>query len=159
MTFATADLYDQHEGKVQVALPVFRDYGGREVFCGQIVTVKVFEDNSLVRTALEERVRDKVLVIDGGESLRCALIGDVLAQLGKDHGWQGIIVSGCIRDSTAIATIDIGVKALGTSPRKSVKKGAGQRDIDVIFAGVAFRPGDYVYADTDGILVAAEKIV
>ena len=159
MTFTTADLYDQHEGKVQVALPLFRDYGGRKAFCGEIATVKVFEDNSLVRAALEERVQDKVLVIDGGASLRCALVGDMLAQLGKNNGWQGIIVSGCIRDSTVINTIDIGVKALGTSPRKSVKKGAGERDVPVTLAGITLRPGEYVYADADGILVSAHKIV
>ena len=159
MTFTTADLYDQHEGKIQVALPLFRDYGGRKAFCGEIATVKVFEDNSLIRAALEERVQDKVLVIDGGASLRCALVGDMLAQLGKNNGWQGIIVSGCIRDSIVISTIAIGVKALGTSPRKSVKKGEGQRDVEVNFAGISFKPGNYVYADTDGILVATEKIV
>ena len=158
MTFATADLYDQHEGKVQVALPLFRDYGGRKVFGGQVATVRVFEDNSLVRAALSEQGQGKVLVIDGGESLRCALVGDLLAQLGKDKGWEGIIVSGCIRDSSAIAGIDIGIKALGTNPRKSVKKGVGDRDVPVTFAGVTFNPGDYVYADTDGILVSASKI-
>lgn len=158
MTFTTADLYDQHEGKVQVALPLFRDYGGRKVFGGQVVTIRVYEDNSLVRTALAEQGQGKVLVIDGGESLRCALVGDLLAQLGKDNGWEGIIVSGCIRDSSVIAGIDIGVKALGTSPRKSVKKGAGDRDVPVIFAAVTFNPGDYVYADTDGILVSTHKI-
>jgi len=158
MTFTTADLYDQHEGKVQVALPLFRDYGGRKVFGGQVVTIRVFEDNSLVRAVLAERGHGKVVIIDGGESLRCALVGDLLAQLGKDNGWEGIIVSGCIRDSSVIAGIDIGVKALGTSPRKSVKKGAGDRDVPITFAGVTFNPGDYVYADTDGILVSASKI-
>lgn len=158
MMFTTADLYDQHEGEVQVALPLFRDYGGKKIFCGQIVTVKVFEDNSLVRAALEERVQNKVLVIDGGGSLRCALAGDMLAQLARDNGWQGIIVFGCIRDSGVMATLDIGIKALGTNPRKSVKKGAGQRDVAVSFAGVTFTPGHYVYADTDGILVASGQI-
>src|SRR3972149_12104647 len=142
MTCATAYLYDQQEGKAQVALPLFRDYGGRKVFGGQVATVRVFEDNSLVRAALSEQGQGKVLVIDGGESLRCALVGDLLAQLGKDKGWEGIIVSGCIRDSSAIAGIDIGIKALGTNPRKSVKKGVGDRDVPVTFAGVTFNPGD-----------------
>ena len=159
MTFATADLYDQHEDTVQVALPLFRDYGGRRVFCGQIATVKVFEDNSLVRAALAQEGNGRVLIVDGGASMRCALVGDILAQLGKDNGWQGIIVSGCIRDSSVIATIDIGVKALGTNPRKSVKKGVGDKGVPVIFAGATFTPGEYVYADTDGILVSAHKIV
>lgn len=158
MTFTTADLYDQHEGKVEVALPLFRDYGGRKVFGGQVVTARVFEDNSLVRAALSEPGQGKVLVIDGGASLRCALVGDLLAQLGKDNGWEGIIVSGCIRDASVIAGIDIGVKALGANPRKSVKKGVGDRDVPVTFANVTFNPGDYVYADPDGILLSASKI-
>lgn len=159
MTFATADLYDEHGDKLQVTLPLFRDYGGKKQFHGAIVTVKVHEDNSLVRAALEENGENKVLVIDGGESLRCALVGDMLAQLGKDNGWSGIVVSGCIRDAAVIATIDIGVKALATNPRKSVKKGAGDRDIPVAFAGVTFTPGHYLYADEDGIVIAADKIM
>lgn len=158
MTFTTADLYDQHEDQVQVALPLFRDYGGRKTFSGQVVTVRVYEDNSLVRAALSEPGQGKVLVIDGGASLRCALVGDLLAQLGKDNGWEGIIVSGCIRDSSVITGIDIGVKALATNPRKSVKKGIGNRDVPVTFAEVTFNPGNYVYADADGILVSPVQI-
>ena len=159
MSFATADLYDQHGDKLQVAQPLFNDFGGRMRFHGQIATVKVHEDNSLVRAALEEKGEGRVLVIDGGESLRCALVGDMLAQLGKDNGWSGIVVSGCIRDSAVIITIDIGVKALGTNPRKSIKKGAGDRDIPVTFAGVTFIPGHFLYGDEDGIVVSAEKLV
>ena len=159
MTFATAELYDEHGDKLQVAPSCFNDYGGKKIFHGSIVTVKVFEDNTLVRAALEENGEGKVLVVDGGESMRCALVGDMLAQLGKDNGWSGIIVSGCIRDSAVVATIDIGVKALGTNPRKSVKKGAGNRDIPVTFAGVTFNPGHYLYADQDGIVIAEEKIM
>lgn len=158
MGFTTADLYDAHGDKVQVGLSIFKDYGGRKNFYGPVSTIKVFEDNSLVRAALEEQGKGRVLVVDGGESLRCALVGDLLAQLGKDNGWQGIIVSGCIRDSAVIATIDIGVKALATSPRKSMKKGTGDRDIPVMFAGVTFTPGDYVYADEDGVLISPEKL-
>jgi regulator of ribonuclease activity A len=158
VTFTTADLYDQHEDQVQVALPLFRDYGGRKTFSGQVVTVRVYEDNSLVRAALSEPGQGKVLVIDGGASLRCALVGDLLAQLGKDNGWEGIIVSGCIRDSSVITGIDIGVKALATNPRKSVKKGIGNRDVPVTFAEVTFNPGNYVYADADGILVSPVQI-
>ncbi len=159
MTFATADLYDEHGDKLQVALPIFHDYGGKKVFHGIISTVKVHEDNSLVRSALEENGENKVLVIDGGASMRCALIGDMLAQLAKDNGWLGILVSGCIRDSAVIATIDIGVKALGTNPRKSVKKGAGDRNIAVTFAGVTFIPDQYIYADQDGILISPNKLL
>lgn len=158
MTFTTADLYDEYGDKLQVALPMLRDYGGKKVFHGPVSTVKVHEDNSLVRAALEEKGEGRVLVVDGGESIRCALVGDILAQLGKDNGWAGIIVSGCIRDSAVIANIGIGVKAIGTNPRKSVKKGAGDRDIPVSFSGVTFSPGDYVYADEDGILISPEKL-
>lgn len=159
MSFTTADLYDEYGEKLQVAQPLFNDFGGRMKFHGQIATVKAHEDNSLVRAALEEKGEGRVLVIDGGESLRCALVGDLLAQLGKDNDWSGIVVSGCIRDSAVIITIDIGVKALGTNPRKSVKKGAGDRDITVTFAGVTFTPGHYLYADEDGILISPEKLI
>lgn len=157
--FATADLYDANEDKVQVALPMFADFGGLLTFSGAISTVKVHEDNTLVRQALEEKGEGRVLVVDGGESLRCALIGDMLAELGRDNGWNGIIVSGCIRDSAVIVGIDIGVKAIGTNPRKSVKLNTGQRDIPVSFAGVTFTPGEYLYADEDGILLSNQKLI
>ena len=159
MMFATADLYDEYSEKVQVALPMFNDYGKNKLFCGSISTLKVHEDNTLVRTALEQQGQGRVLVVDGGGSLRCALVGDLLAQLGIDNNWAGIIIYGCIRDSTVIATMAIGVKALDTNPKKSVKKGVGARDITVEFAGINFVPGDYVYADEDGILVSSEKLV
>ena len=159
MTFATADLYDEHGDSVQVALPMFNDYGGKQKFSGPIATLKVHEDNTLVRAALEQQGEGKVLVVDGGASLRCALVGDMLAQLGLDNGWNGVIVSGCIRDSAVIAKMNIGVKALNTNPRKSVKKGEGQSNIPVSFAGITFVPGEYVYADQDGILVSSEKLV
>ena len=159
MRFATADLYDKHGEDLQIAMPIFNDYGDKKIFSGQISTVKVFEDNSLVRTALEEPGEGRVLVVDGGASLRCALVGDMLAELGNDNGWEGIIVSGCIRDFAVIATMQIGVKALNTNPRKSVKKGVGERDVPVSFADVTFNPGEYVYADLDGIVISGRKIV
>ncbi len=158
MSFTTADLYDQFGDNVQVALPMFNDYGSKRIFSGPLSTVKVHEDNSLVRAALEEKGNGRVLVIDGGGSLRCALVGDMLAKLGHENGWEGIIVYGCIRDSSVISGIDIGVKALNTNPKKSVKKGAGDRDIPVQFADTRFIPGAYVYADDDGVLVANEKL-
>lgn len=158
MSFTTPDLYDAHEKDVRVAEPLFRNYGGAARFSGPVATLKLHEDNSLVRTALEERGNGRVLVIDGGGSLRCALVGDQLAALAKNNGWAGIIVNGCIRDSAEIGRMDIGVKALNTNPRKSVKKGAGDRDIPVTFAGITFKPGDHVYADEDGLLVAAGKL-
>ena len=158
MSFATADLYDEYEEKLQIATPMFNDYGGKKRFSGPASTVKVFEDNSLVRAALEEPGAGRVLVVDGDASLRCALVGDMLAELGKDNGWQGIIVYGCIRDSAVITDIDIGVKALNTNPRKSVKKGLGERDIAVTFADVTISPGDYIYADEDGVVISVEKL-
>ena len=158
MSFATADLYDQFGDKVQVALPMFNDYGKKRKFCGPISTLKVHEDNTLVRSALVEEGEGRVLVVDGGGSLHCALLGDMLAKLGLDNGWQGIIVYGCIRDSAAVADMDIGVKALNTNPKKSLKKGVGDRDIPIEFANVEFRPGTYIYADEDGILLANEKL-
>ncbi len=158
MNFATADLYDEHEENLKIATPMFNDYGGKKRFSGSASTVKVFEDNSLVRTALEEPGEGRVLVVDGDASLRCALVGDMLAELGKDNGWQGIIIYGCIRDAAVIANIDIGVKALNTNPRKSVKKGVGERDITVTFADVTINPGNYIYADEDGIVISVEKL-
>jgi regulator of ribonuclease activity A len=158
MSFVTADLYDEHEENLRIATPMFNDYGGKKRFSGPASTVKVFEDNSLVRTALEEPGQGRVLVVDGNASLRCALVGDMLAELGKDNGWQGIIVYGCIRDSAVIANINIGVKALDTNPRKSVKKGVGERDIAVTFADVTINPGDYIYADEDGVVISVEKL-
>jgi regulator of ribonuclease activity A len=159
MTFTTPDLYDAHENDAQVAEPIFRSYGGAPKFSGIIATLKLHEDNSLVRAALETAGEGRVLVIDGGGSLRCALVGDQLAVLAIKNGWKGIIVNGCIRDSVAIGRMQIGIKALNTHPRKSVKKGAGDRDIAVSFAGIAFRPGHHVYSDEDGILVAANPLI
>ena len=158
MTFTTADLYDKYGDDLKVALPIFKDYGAKRIFHGPISTVKAHEDNSLVRTALEEPGKGRVLIVDGNESLRCAMLGDMLAKLGMENGWSGIIVSGCIRDADVIATIDIGVKALNTNPRKSLKRGLGDRDIPVAFAGITFNVGEYVYADTDGIIVSEKKI-
>ena len=158
MIFTTADLYDKYGDDLKVALPIFKDYGAKRIFHGPISTVKAHEDNSLVRTALEEPGKGRVLIVDGNESLRCAMLGDMLAKLGMENGWSGIIVFGCIRDADVIATIDIGVKALNTNPRKSLKRGLGDRDIPVAFAGITFNVGEYVYADTDGIIVSEKKI-
>jgi len=162
MTFKTPDLCDQFEtelGKtVRVVAPMFQRYGGRSSFSGQIVTLKVFEDNSLVRAAFAEDGSGKVLVIDGGGSLRCALVGDQLAILAHKNGWEGVVVYGCIRDSVDINGIDIGVRALDTHPQKSIKKGAGDRDIAVTFAGVTFNPGETLYADEDGVLVSCTPL-
>ncbi|NDU93183.1 MAG: ribonuclease E activity regulator RraA, partial [Ferrovum sp.] len=127
-------------------------------FGGQLATIKVIEDNTLVRAALETPGFGRVLVVDGGGSLRCALVGDQLASLGVKHGWAGIIVYGCIRDSQAISGMPIGVQALGTHPRKSIKKGEGAADIPVTFAGITFKPGAWLYADDDGLVVTANRM-
>lgn len=158
MIMKTADLYDDYMDEVQVAAPIFRDFGGEVAFHGRIATVKLHEDNSLVRQTLREAGNGRVLVIDGGGSLRCALVGDRLAQLAIDNAWAGLVVYGCIRDSADIGAMPIGVKALAAMPRKSVKRGAGVADIPVRFADVTFTPGHYLYADADGILVAAQAL-
>jgi len=155
MSQATTDISDELGDTARVAAPGFRDYGGRIIFNGPIATVKCHEDNSMVRQALEEAGNGRVLVVDGGGSMNCALLGDMLGALGVKNGWIGIVVNGCVRDSAELAKLEIGVKALATHPRKSVKKGVGERDIPVNFAGVEFSPGDHLYADSDGIVVTA----
>ncbi len=163
MSFKTPDLLDNNEDKVRdgslrVVAPMFRSYGGRREFSGQIVTLKLFEDNSLVRELLAGSGKGKVLLIDGGGSLRCALVGDQLAILAHKNHWEGIVVYGCIRDSGDIGQIDIGVRALATHPLKSVKKGVGERDLAVSFGGVTFRPGEWIYADGDGVIVSDQPL-
>lgn len=154
----TADLYDDYGDLLQVVTPAFANYGARHAFSGQITTLKLFEDNTLVRETLSQSGDGKVLVVDGGGSLRCALLGDQLAQLAVENGWSGVIINGCIRDADMIRTMDVGVKALNTNPAKSAKRGEGQRDIMVYFAGASFRPGAYVYADSDGIVVSEQSL-
>ena len=156
MSIKTADLCDEHIERLQVAEDIFNDFGGRKTFNGEMVTVKVFEDNTFVRIALEADGTGKVLVVDGGGSLRCALVGGLIGALAKKNNWNGIVVFGCIRDSEEIAGIDVGVKAIGTCPVKSVKRNEGQTNIPVRFAGVNFIAGHFLYADEDG-LVLSEK--
>jgi regulator of ribonuclease activity A len=162
MSFKTPDLCDQFEtelGKtVRVVAPMFRRYGGRTAFSGKVVTLKIFEDNTLVREVFNEDGAGKVLVIDGGGSLRCALVGDQLALLALKNGWEGVIVYGCIRDSADINRMDIGIRALDTHPQKTVKKGVGERNLAVTFGGVTFNPGEYAYADEDGVLISAHPL-
>lgn len=158
MSFATPDLSDAHP-EVQICDPVFRSFGGRQTFHGPISTLKVFEDNALVRTTLEEQGQGRVLVVDGGGSLRCALLGGNLGQLAVNNGWAGIVIYGCIRDSGEITGLAVGVKALGVHPRKSGKGlHSAHRDTVINFAGVTFRPGAWLYADADGIIVAENRL-
>ncbi len=158
MSLATTDLSDAHP-EAQVCEPEFGDFGGNLAFHGAIKTLKVFEDNALVRATLETPGEGRVLVVDGGGSRRCALVGGNLGALGVKNGWAGIVVNGCIRDSEEIAAQDIGVKALGLHPRKS-EKGLHSAHADkvVTFAGVTFKPGAWLYADADGIVVSDQPI-
>jgi len=159
MEFKTTDLSDAHPGKLQIAEPLFRDFGARIAFQGPIATIKTHEDNSLVRAALEEPGKGHVLVVDGGGSLRCALLGDQLAALGHRNGWSGVVVYGCVRDVSDLAEIELGVKALAPHPLKSEKRNSGQRDVVVRFAGVTFVPGQFLYADADGIVVSNGSLI
>jgi regulator of ribonuclease activity A len=158
MTILTADLCDEFAADIQVADPILHIYGGRRHFGGQVVTLRVFEDNSLVRSGLEEPGLGRVLVVDGGASLRCALFGGNIASLASDNGWSGVVINGCIRDRTEVDATHIVVRALNTCPRKSRKQGLGDKDVDLYFAGVDVSPGDYLYADEDGIIVSGRDL-
>eukprot|EP00545_Synedropsis_sp_CCMP1620_P012322 CAMPEP_0119008002 /NCGR_PEP_ID=MMETSP1176-20130426/3399_1 /TAXON_ID=265551 /ORGANISM="Synedropsis recta cf, Strain CCMP1620" /LENGTH=173 /DNA_ID=CAMNT_0006960253 /DNA_START=112 /DNA_END=633 /DNA_ORIENTATION=- len=159
----TADLCDMYvtsPSRLTVAQPgYFKDYGGIKAFSGRIETVKCFESNPMVRSTLGESGEGRVLVVDGAGSQRVAICGDMLAQMGSDNGWTGIIVNGCIRDSAVIAKIPIGVKAINTHPLKSAKTHQGERGCTVAFAGVEFVPGMYIYADEDGIIVSENELI
>lgn len=158
MSYATTDLSDAHP-EAQVCDPIFGDFGARTAFHGPIKTLKVFEDNALVRATLETPGENRVLVVDGGGSTRCALFGGNLGALAVKNGWAGVVVYGLVRDSIEISQQDFGLKALGTHPRKS-EKGLHSAHADrvVTFAGVTFRPGAWLYADADGILVGETPI-
>ena len=159
MKFQTADLWDEHAQKLHCLHPIFKHYGKKECFAGKAVTLKIFEDNSLVRDTLETDGTGKVLVVDGGGSLRCALVGDRLALKAIENGWEGIIVYGCIRDSAMIKSMDIGIKAINTCPVRSIKRGVGLKGEILKFAGVTITPNDYIYSDADGVLVAADWLL
>lgn len=150
---STADLYDERGDMLQSVSTQMRDFGGRIQFSGQIRTVRCYRDNALLKSILGTPGDGAVLVIDGGAALESALVGDIIAGLAVDHEWAGIVVNGAIRDSVAIASLPIGVKALGTNPQKSSKNGTGEADVTVEFGGVKFRPGAMLFADEDGILV------
>ncbi len=152
-TISTADLYDERGERLQSVSLQFRDFGGVTGFAGPIRTVSCHQDNALLKTMLGTPGEGAVLVVDGGGSLATALVGDLIAALAVDHGWSGVIVNGAIRDSAAIGTLPLGVKALGTNPAKSTKTGSGASDIVVTFGGASFRPGAWVWCDGDGILV------
>ncbi len=150
----TADLVDAHQANVRSCPLQFRQFGARLRFEGPIRTLEVFEDNALVRSMLETPGNGAVLVIDGGGSLRTALVGDQIAALARDRGWSGLVIHGAVRDVEALATMEIGIKALGSNPMKSAKRGDGNRDVAVTFGETTFRPGEYLYSDEDGILIS-----
>ncbi|OBG38255.1 MULTISPECIES: ribonuclease E activity regulator RraA [Mycolicibacter] len=149
----TADLVDEIGPDVRSCDVQFRQLGGRTEFAGRISTVRCFQDNALLKSVLSEPGDGGVLVIDGGGSLHTALVGDVIAELARSNGWAGLIVHGAVRDASTLRTLDIGIKALGTNPRKSSKTGAGERDVVVEFGGTAFVPGATAHSDDDGIVV------
>lgn len=158
MAIATADLFDSHEDILESCETQFRSYGGRAAFHGPIRTVRCHQDNALLKSILSTPGDGAVLVVDGGGSLRTALVGDLIAGLGVKNGWAGIVVHGAIRDSEAMAGLDIGLKALGSNPRKSTKTGAGEADRPVAFGGCTFTPGHWLYSDADGVVVAPRRL-
>ena len=154
----TADLCDGHDEDVRVLAGGFGSYGGSATFHGPITTLAVFEDNSLVREALAEEGGGRVLVVDAGGSTRCAMVGGNLGLLAADNGWAGIIVDGCVRDAAELRGTTLGIRARGTSPRRSIKRGAGQRDVPITVAGMDLVPGMWLWADEDGIVVADRNL-
>ena len=159
MSFVTPDLCDDNPDLISVVEPIFNNYGGKRAFGGEIVTVKCHEDNSVVKKQASELGHGKVMVVDGGGSLRCALLGDLIAEKAVENGWEGLVIFGCIRDVDAIGKLNLGVQALRTIPIKSVRKDRGDLNIEITFGGVTFKPGDYVYADNNGVIVSTKPLL
>lgn len=157
MDIITPDICDEHP-EVQVVEPGFQNFGGVEAFGGEVVTVKCFEDNSVVKEQVGKPGNGCVMVVDGGGSKRAALLGDMLAEKAAANGWAGLVIYGCIRDVDVIRKTELGVQALGTHPRKTDKKGIGDLNVPITFGGVTFKPGQYVYADNNGIVVSEKKL-
>lgn len=158
MTYSTPDLCDDNPELVRVLEPMMANFGGRESFGGEIVTIKCHEDNSLVKENAGKPGHGKVMVVDGGGSLRRALLGDMIAENAVRNGWEGLIIYGCVRDVDALVTLDLGVQALASIPLKTDKRGIGDLNVDLIFGGVTFVPGEYVYADNNGVVVSSESL-
>ncbi|KAA3628196.1 MAG: putative 4-hydroxy-4-methyl-2-oxoglutarate aldolase [Proteobacteria bacterium] len=158
MTVSTPDLCDAYPDQVRVLEPLFRIYGGKHQFAGQIATVKCFDDNSLVREFAAQDGTGKVLVVDGGGSLRRALLGDMIAAELVKNGWEGIVINGCVRDVEALNTLDLGIRALNSIPVKTEKRGLGDANALVRFASVEFKPGQWLYADESGMVVSDEPL-
>ena len=162
VSFATCDLCDAHKndssGELRVLPPVFRDFGGLRTFSGPVVTLKCFEDNSLVKAAVDSAGQGRVLVVDGGASLRRALLGGNLGAAAAKNGWAGVVIDGCVRDVAELALCGIGIRALAAMPLPTEKRQEGQRDVAVQIQGVWIYPGDWLYADEDGIVVMPAQI-
>ncbi len=158
MTICTPDLCDENPEKVRVCEPMFGNFGGREAFGGKIVTIKCHEDNSLVKENASQPGNGQVMVVDGGGSLRKALLGDMIAEQAVKNGWAGLIIYGCVRDVDTLIKLDLGVQALAAIPLKTEKRGIGDLNLPVTFAGVTFTPGEYVYADNNGVVVSAKAL-
>ena len=156
---STPDLCDAHEGKVRVLDPIFNNYGGVSAFFGKAVTIKCFEDNSVVKELVSQPGEGQVIVMDGGGSLRRAILGDMLAEKAAKNGWAGLVINGCIRDVDEIRNTELGVKALNIHPMKTEKRGLGDLNIPVQMAGQTIQPGEWVYADNNGVIVSAEELV
>ena len=150
---STADLYDKYEEALQSCDTQFRQFGAVTMFTGPISTVRCHEDNVVLRSVLSEPGEGRVLVVDGDGSLRRALMGDVIADLAVSNGWAGVVIHGAVRDVALLRTLDIGIKALGSNPRKSTKTGEGERDVEISFGNAVFRPGDTLHSDEDGIVI------
>ena len=161
-SFSTCDFCDAHkgddQGELRVLPPVFQNYGGVVSFCGPVSTVKCFEDNTQVKAAVESSGQGRVLVVDGGASLRRALVGGNLAVAAASNGWAGIVVDGCVRDVAELKAAAVGIRALALMPLPTERRGEGQRDVAALIQGVWVRPGDWLYADADGIVVSAQAL-
>lgn len=159
MQISTPDLCDNNPELVRVCEPMFVNFGGRDAFGGEIVTIKCHEDNSLVKEQASKPGNGRVMVVDGGGSLRRALLGDMIAAEAVKNGWAGLIIYGCVRDVDALAELELGVQALAAIPLKTEKRGIGDLDVPVSFGGVTFVPGEYVYADNNGVIVSAKALL
>ncbi len=159
MDFATADLIDDYGAELESCETQFRSYGARTRFAGVVETVRCDADNALVKSVLATPGEGRVLVVDGGGSLRTALMGDMIAASAVENHWAGVVINGAVRDVVALRDLDLGVKALGSNPRKSAKDGAGETGVPVVFGGAEFRPGAWLYSDEDGIVLASRGLL
>lgn len=158
LDFKTADLCDDFIDELEVCELPLHSYGKVKRFSGPISTVRVFEDNVLVKEALQTIPEGNILVVDGGGSRRCALMGDMLGEIAQERKLAGVIINGCVRDSAELGGMGIGILAIGTNPRKSIKQGKGDRDVPLTFGGIDWHPGDYAYCDEDGVVISKKKL-